>query len=48
VLPDAKGLGFGPGDGLNSLPILLGSDAFQPFTENAAQAAVGGSGQMLG
>jgi hypothetical protein len=48
VLRDAKGLGFGLGDGLNSLPILLGSDTFQAFTEDAAEAAVGGSGQALG
>jgi hypothetical protein len=48
VLADAKGLGFGTRDSVNSLPTLLGSDSFQSFTENAAQAAVGGSGQTLG
>jgi hypothetical protein len=32
ALRDATGLGFGLGDGLNSLPILLGSDTFQAFT----------------
>lgn len=48
VLSDAEGLGLGQGDGVGSLPVLFGSDTFQTFTEESAEAAVGGSGEALG
>src|ERR1017187_923705 len=48
VLGDAEGFGLGPGNGVNLLPVLLGGHTFKAFTEHAAEAAVGGSGQALG
>jgi hypothetical protein len=36
ILGDTQGIGLGPGNGLNLLPILVGGQALQALTDNTA------------